>query len=117
MILYSLLSMRSHWRVTDRGVKSRLGIPRTRTAADYESNLFHHLQKMNVLWVLVDAIRYAPPIQLEAMCAVVTLDTKSLPTTELVWVRECIQSVTLKCTVHAPSYFPPTDAQLPTTQT
>ena len=42
---------------------------------------------MNVLWVSLDAVRTVPT-PMEAMCAVVTLDTKSLPTTELVWVRE-----------------------------
>ena len=42
---------------------------------------------MNVLWVKVDAIRIVPT-PMEAMCAIVTLDTKSLPTTERVWVRE-----------------------------
>ena len=41
---------------------------------------------MNVHWVQVDAIRYAPT-PLEAMCAVATLDTKFLSTIKLVWVR------------------------------
>ena len=41
---------------------------------------------MNVHWVQVDAIRYAPT-PLEAMCAVATLDTLSLLTAEHVLVR------------------------------
>ena len=41
---------------------------------------------MNVLWVFMDAISIVPT-PMEAMCAVATLDTKSLPTTEHVWVR------------------------------
>ena len=40
----------------------------------------------------MDAIRYAST-PLEAMCAVAILDTKSLPTEELVWVRKCIMVV------------------------
>ena len=41
---------------------------------------------MNVHWVQVDVLRYAPT-PLEAMCAVATLDTKFLSTIKLVWVR------------------------------
>ena len=41
---------------------------------------------MSVLWVFMDAIRIVPT-PMEAMCAVATLDTKSPPTTEYVWVR------------------------------
>ena len=41
---------------------------------------------MNVHWVQVDVLRYAPT-PLEAMCAVATLDTLSLLMAEHVWVR------------------------------
>ena len=47
---------------------------------------------MNVLWVFMDAIRIVPT-RMEAMCAVASLDTKSLPTTEHVWVRRYTVSV------------------------
>ena len=42
---------------------------------------------MNVLWVQMDAISIVST-PLEAIFALATLDTKSLPTTEFVWVRE-----------------------------
>ena len=41
---------------------------------------------MSVLWVFMDAVRIVPT-PMAAMCAVATLDTKSLPITECVWVR------------------------------
>ena len=47
---------------------------------------------MNVLWVFMDAIRIVPT-RMEAMCAVATMDTKSPPTTEHVWVRRYTVSV------------------------
>ena len=46
---------------------------------------------MNVHWVQVDVLRYAPTPS-EAMCAVATLDTNSLQTADRVWVRRCAVS-------------------------
>ena len=47
---------------------------------------------MSVLWVFMDAVRIVPT-PMAAMCAVATLDTKSHPTEELVWVRKRIMVV------------------------
>ena len=46
----------------------------------------------------MNAIRFVPT-PMEVMCAVATLVTKSLPTIELVWVRENVIYETTEITV------------------